>query len=77
MKRTEKAMFNSSRFYDLAKEIRKTLKCRQETAEYLAALQQWIEEGIPSDASELKREASVLHVLSDRCGRKVPLRVAE
>ena len=58
-------MFNLSRFYDLAKEIRTTLKCKQETAEYLAALQQWIEEGIPSDAFELKREASVFHALSN------------
>ena len=58
-------MFNSSRFYDLATEIRRTLKCKQETAEYLAALSQWIEEGIPSDALVLKREASVFHRLPD------------
>ena len=58
-------MFNSSRFYDLATEIRRTLRCKQETAEYLAALSQWIEHGIPSDASELKGEASVIHRLPD------------
>jgi hypothetical protein len=58
-------MFNSSRFYDLATEIRRSLKCKQETAEYLAALSQWIEQGIPSDAFELKREACVFHRLPD------------
>lgn len=58
-------MFNSGRFYDLATEIRRSLKCKQETAEYLAALSQWIEHGIPSDAFELKREASVFHRLPD------------
>ena len=56
-------MFNSSRFYELATEIRRTLRCKQETAEYLAALSQWIEEGIPSDAFVLTREASVFHRL--------------
>ena len=54
-------MFNSGRFYELATEIRRTIKCKQETAEYLAALYQWIEQGIPSHAFELKKEASVFH----------------
>lgn len=56
-------MFDSGKFYDLATEIRRTLRCKQETAEYLAALSQWIEEGIPSDAFVLKGEASVFHRL--------------
>lgn len=56
---------NRSGFYDLVKEIRRTLKCKQEMAEYLAALQQWTEYGISSDAVELKKEASVFHALSE------------
>jgi hypothetical protein len=58
-------MFNSSRFYELAAEIRRTLRCKQETAEYLAALSQWIEEGIPSDAFVLQGEASVFDRLPE------------
>jgi hypothetical protein len=58
-------MFNSSKFYELATEIRRTLRCKQETAEYLAALSQWIEEGIPSDAFVLQGEASVFHGVPD------------
>ena len=58
-------MFSSGRFYELATEIRRTIKCKQETAEYLAALYQWIEQGIPSNAFELKKEASVFHRLPD------------
>ena len=38
-------MFNKGRFYNLAKGIRETLRCRQETAEYLAALYQWRRKG--------------------------------
>lgn len=55
-------MFNSGRFYELATEIRRMVKCKQQTAEYLAALYQWIEEGIPSDAFALNGEARVFHV---------------
>ena len=58
-------MFSSGKFYDLATEIRRTLKCKQETAEYLAALSQWIDHGIPSDAIVLTGEASVFHRLPD------------
>ena len=53
-------MFNKGKFYNLAKDLRETLRCKQETAEYLAALYQWAEEGLSTESYELHREASVL-----------------
>lgn len=53
-------MFNKGKFYNLAKDLRETLRCKQETAEYLAALYQWAEEGLSNESYELHREASVL-----------------
>lgn len=53
-------MFNKKTFYNLAKDLRETLNCKQETAEYLAALYQWTEEGLSNESYELHREASVL-----------------
>ena len=53
-------MFNKGRFYNLAEYLRETLRCKQETAEYLAALYQWAEEGLSNESYELHREASVL-----------------
>ena len=53
-------MFNKGKFYSLAKDFRETLRCKQETAEYLAALYQWAEEGLSTESFELGREASVL-----------------
>jgi len=58
-------MFNKSKFYELAKELREMLKCRQETAEYLAALYQWAEQGLSNECYELRREAGVFHRLPD------------
>jgi hypothetical protein len=54
-------MFSKDTFHTLAKNLRATLKCKQETAEYLAALYQWMEEGISHESYELQREASALH----------------
>ena len=53
-------MFNKGKFYNLAKDLREVLRCKQETAEYLAALYQWAEEGVSTESYELHREASVL-----------------
>jgi hypothetical protein len=53
-------MFNKGKFYSLAKDLRETLGCKQETAEYLAALYQWAEEGLSNESYELQREASAL-----------------
>ena len=53
-------MFNKEKFYNLAKDLRETLRCKQETAEYLAAVYQWAEEGLSSESYELHRETSVL-----------------
>jgi hypothetical protein len=53
-------MFNKEKFYNLAKGLRETLRCKQETAEYLAALYQWTEEGLSNESYELHREAGVL-----------------
>jgi hypothetical protein len=58
-------MFSISRFYELAKELREILKCKQETAEYLAALYQWVEEGVSNESFELRREAGIFHRLPD------------
>jgi hypothetical protein len=41
------------------------LRCKQETAEYLAALYQWGEEGVSKESYELHQEASVFHHLPD------------
>ena len=43
-------MFNKGKFYNLAKDLRETLRCKQETAEYLAALYQWAEEGLSNES---------------------------
>ena len=53
-------MFNKGKFYNSAKDLREILRCKQETAEYLAALYQWAEEGLSNESYELHREASVL-----------------
>ena len=53
-------MFNKEKFYNLAKDFRETLRCKQDTAEYLAALYQWAEEGLSNESYELHREASAL-----------------
>ena len=58
-------MFNKGRFYNLAKDLREILRCKQETAEYLAALYQWTEEGVSTESYELHREASVFYHLHD------------
>ena len=58
-------MFNKSKFYELAKELRGILKCGQETAEYLAALYQWVEQGVSTECYELRREAGVFDRLPD------------
>jgi hypothetical protein len=58
-------MFNKGRFYNLAEYLRETLRCKQETAEYLAALYQWAEEGVSNESYELHREASVFHHIPD------------
>jgi hypothetical protein len=59
------SMFDKACFYKLASNIRKMVGCKQETAEYLAALCQWVEQGISTDDYELCKEVSVLRHLPD------------
>jgi hypothetical protein len=59
------SMFDKARFYKLASNIRKMVGCKQETAEYLAAVCQWVEQGISTDDYELRKEVSALRRLPD------------